>query len=84
MAKIIQQLFHFPPERELLLDDLVVPMPSDTPDLQQVFCINTDNHQQQMQYTLEGDAYSAYRDIDDKVVWQTLNSGHENPQGILS
>ena len=60
MAKIIQQLFHFPPERELLLDDLVVPMPSDTPDLQQVLCINTDNHQQQMQYTLEGDAYSAY------------------------
>ena len=28
-----RQLFHFPPERELLLDNLVVPMPSDTPDL---------------------------------------------------
>ena len=27
------QLFDFPPEHELLLDDLVVPMPSDTHDL---------------------------------------------------
>ena len=27
------QLFDFPPECELLLDDLVVPMPSDTHDL---------------------------------------------------
>ena len=63
MAKIIQQLFHFPPERELLLDDLVVPMPSDTPNLQQVFCIIADNHQRQVQYTPESDAYSAYCDI---------------------
>ena len=28
-----RQLFQFPPECELLLDDLVVPMPSHTPDL---------------------------------------------------
>ena len=57
------KLFDFPPECELLLDDLVVPMPSDTPNLQQVFCIIADNHQRQVQYTPEGDAYSAYCDI---------------------
>ena len=53
------QLFDFPPERELLLDDLVVPMPLHTPDLQQIFTIIADNHQQQIQYTLQGEAYSA-------------------------
>lgn len=79
-----RQLFDFPPERELLLDDLVVPMPSDTPDLQQIFTIIADNHQQQIQYTLQGEAYSAYRDIHDKLVRQKLHSKHENAQGILS
>ena len=51
-----RQLFDFPPDRELLLDDLVVPMPSHTPDLQQIFTIIADNHQQQIQYTLQGEA----------------------------
>ena len=63
-----RQLFDIPLEHELLLDDLVVPMPSDTPDLQQVFCIIADDHQQQIQYTVEDDAYSAYHDIHDKLV----------------
>ena len=38
-----RQLFHLPPERELLLDDLVVPMPSDTPDLSEFLyhCMQT-------------------------------------------
>ena len=44
-------LWLFPPEREVLFDDLVVPMPSDTPDLHQVFCIIADNHCRQSSTT---------------------------------
>ena len=40
-----RQLFDFPPERELLPDDLVVPIPSDTLDLLQTFLAVYDNHQ---------------------------------------
>ena len=34
-----RQLFDFPPEREMLLDELVVLMPADTPDLLQTFLV---------------------------------------------
>ena len=32
-----RQLFDFPPEREVFLADLEVPMPQDTPDLFELF-----------------------------------------------
>ena len=56
-----RQLFDFPPERELLLDDLVVPMPPDTPDLLQTIVAVYNNHHVNQVYTLEGGAYAAYR-----------------------
>ena len=41
---------------QLLLDDLDVPMPPDTPDLLQTFLAVYDNHHDRQTYTLEGDA----------------------------
>ena len=32
-----RQLFNFPPERDVYLGDLKVPIPADVPDLQEIF-----------------------------------------------
>lgn len=56
-----RQLFNFPPERELFLDDLEVPMPPDTPDLLQTFLAVYHNHRNHQIYTLNGDAYANHR-----------------------
>ena len=79
-----RQLFDFPPERELLLDDLVIPIPTDTPDLLQTFLAVYDNHKETHIYTLEGDAYSEYRQTHDRLVHEKLRSRDEDVQGILS
>ena len=55
-----RQLFDFPPECKLFLDDLEVPMPPDTPDLLQIFLAVYDNHRGHQIYTLNGDAYANY------------------------
>jgi len=78
-----RQLVDFPPEREMLLDELV-PMPLNTPDLQEIFLKIVDNHQEMQVYSLEGDAYCAYRETHDELVEDKLKSTNENAQGILS
>jgi len=52
----------------MLLDELVVPMPLNTPDLQEIFLKIADNHQEMQVYSLRGDAYCAYRETHDKLV----------------
>ena len=79
-----RQLFDFPPERELLLDDLQVPMPPDTPDLFEVFLEIHKNHKDSVVYTQEGDAYTEYRSTHDLLVNEKLRSTNEDVQGILS
>ena len=79
-----RQLFDFPPERELLLDELKVPMPSDTPDLKQIFLTLQQAHQTHKLYTMEEEAYDLFRDADDQLVQQKLQAGDENVQGVLS
>ena len=68
----------------MLLDELVVPMPSDTPDLLEIFKTIADHHEETKIYTLEDEAYSAYRDIHDSLVKEKLKSTDENAQGIES
>ena len=46
-----RQLVDFPSEREMLLDELVVPMPLNTPDLQEIFLKIPDNHQEMPVYS---------------------------------
>ena len=79
-----RQLFDFPPERELLLDELVVPMPPDTPDLLKLFLSVYKNHKENHTYTLEGEFYSEYRKLHDRLVSDKLRSNNEDVQGILS
>ena len=79
-----RQLVDFPPERELLLNELVVPMPPDTPDLRDVFHIISDSHKDTLIYTLEGESYVAYCDIHDRLVAEKLKTKNENAQGIQS
>ena len=79
-----RQMFDFPPERELLLDELVVPIPPDTPDLLQTFLLVYDSHCNCQIYKLEGDAYSEYRHTHDRLVSEKLRSKNEDVQGILS
>ena len=43
----------------MLLDELVVPMPSDTPNLLEIFEMIADNHEDTLTYTLENEAYTA-------------------------
>jgi len=52
----------------MLLDELVVPVPLNTPDLQDIFLKIADNHQEMQVYSLEGDAYCAYMETRDKLV----------------
>ena len=75
-------LVDFPPEHEMLLDELV-PMPSDTPNLLEIFETIADNHEDTLTYTLENEAYTAFRDIHDRLVEDKLKTTNENAQGIL-
>ena len=58
-------------------------MPADTPDLLQMFLAVYESHQRNHTYTLEGEAYSEYRQTHDKLVQEKLRSKNEDIQGIL-
>ena len=79
-----RQLFDFPPERELMLDELKVPIPTDAPDLKMIFPLLMTVHKAKQMYTLEGEAYDLYRETHDELVREKLESADENVQGILS
>ena len=76
-----RQLFDFPPDREVFLDDLKVPMPPDTAEL---FIEIMEQHKKKRVYTLENEAYEAYEGIHDELVKMKLKTHNENAQGILS
>ena len=79
-----RQLFDFPPDREVFLDDLKVPMPPDTADLKELFIEIMEQHKKKRVYTLENEAYEAYKGIHDELVKMKLKTHNENAQGILS
>ncbi len=79
-----RQLFDFPPERELLLNELVVPMPVDTPDLKSILNAVRLAHLSAKMYTLEGEAYELFRQSHDELVQEKQKTKDENVQGILS
>ena len=79
-----RQLFDFPPERELMLDELKVPIPTDKPDLKRIFSLLMTVHKAKQMCTLEGEAYDLYRETHDELVREKLERADENVQGILS
>ena len=66
-----RQLFDFPPDREVFLDDLKVPMPPDTAEL---FIEIMEQHKKKRVYTLENEAYEAYEGIHDELVKMKLKT----------
>ena len=79
-----RQLFDFPPERDLLLNELKVPMPVDTLSLKRIFEKLCEAHKTNREYTLEGDAYDEFQLVHDSLVREKLRATNENVQGILS
>ena len=79
-----RQLFDFPPERDVFLDQLKVPMPEDIPDLKAIFCELRDQHRQTKHYSLNHDAYKAFEQAHDNLVRQKMLAQDENVQGVLS
>ena len=79
-----RQLFDFPPERDVFLDQLKVPMPEDIPDLKAIFCELRDQHRQTKHYSLNDDAYKAFEQAHDNLVRQKMLAQDENVQGVLS
>ena len=79
-----RQLFDFPPERDVFLDQLKVPMPEDIPNLKAIFCEVRDQHLQTKCYSLNGDAYKAFEQAHDNLVRQKMIAQDENVQGVLS
>ena len=63
-----RQLFDFPPERDVFLDQLKVPMPEDIPDLKAIFCELRDQHRQTKHYSLNDNAYKAFEQAHDSLV----------------
>ena len=80
-----RQLFDFPPERNIFLDELVVPTPPHTPDLFELFSTIHEVHKSNVvQYSLEGRAYEIYREFHDQLVTGKTRTDNENAQGILA
>ena len=79
-----RQLFDFPRESDLLLNELKVPMPVDTPSLKRIFEKLCEAHKTNREYTLEGDAYDEFQLVHDSLVREKLRATNENVQGILS
>ena len=77
-------MFDFPPEGNVFLDQLKVPMPEDIPNLKAIFCEVRDQHLQTKCYSLNGDAYKAFEQAHDNLVQQKMLAQDENVQGVLS
>jgi len=79
-----RQLIDFPPEREVYLRELKVPVPDTVPKLANIYAILQLVHNKHMEYTLEGDAYTAFEAGHDSLVDRKQAADDENIQGILS
>lgn len=79
-----RQLMDFPPERELYLSELQVPVPDTIPKLKDIYQVLHAAHKEPQQYTLHGDAYTAFETAHDAIVNRKQATDDENIQGILS
>ena len=79
-----RQLFVFPPQRDVLLGELKLPIPSNIPSLKSIYtCLRT-IHSSTCTYVLSGDALDAYREYHDQLVRRQSRQVDGNIQGILS
>lgn len=79
-----RQLFAFPPQRDVFLSDLALPIPSDLPSLVNVYKVLKDFHQQPVEYVIKDDALLEFEKYHDNLVTRQGRQSDENIQGILS
>ena len=79
-----RQLFVFPPQRDVLLNELKLPIPSNIPSLKGVYRLLRTIHSSPHTYVLVGDALDTYRDYHDQLVRRQSRQVDGNIQGILS
>ena len=79
-----RQLFAFPPQRDVFLRDLVLPIPSDLPSLEIIYGKIRDVHNESVEYVLEGAAVTEFEKYHDNLVTRQGRQSDENIQGILS
>ena len=78
-----RQFFDFPPDRDVFLDQLKVPMPDDIPNLKAIFCKVRDQHLQTKLYFLNGEAYKAFEQAHDNLVRQKMLAQDECSGGFV-
>ena len=81
-----RQLIAFPPERDVFLKDLKVPMPTHIPSLKTLLEIIRNNTMRMGEtiYHLDGQAFEEFAKVHDDLVRKKTCAKNENAQGILS
>ena len=79
-----RQLIDFPPERELYLRELKVPVPVEIPKISDIYGVLQNAHKKALEYSLQGEAYAAFENARDTLVDKKQASEDEDIQGILS
>ena len=79
-----RQLFVFPPQRDVLLNELKLPIPSNIPSLKGIYTLLRTIHSSPRTYVLVGNALDTYREYHDQLVRRQSRQVDENIQGILS
>ena len=79
-----RQLFVFPPQRDVFLNDLKQPVPPNIPPLKSIYTLLRTIHSQPRTYTITGGAIEAFREYHDSLVVRQSRQVDGNIQGILS
>ena len=77
-----RQLFAFPPQRDVLLNELKLPIPPNIPSLQSIYTLIRAVHKSPQEYVLDEEAMEEYQKYD--LVHRQSRQFNENIQGILS
>ena len=79
-----RQLFVFPPQRDVFLNDLKQPIPPNIPPLKSIYNLLRTIHSTSHTYMITGDALEAYTGYHDNLVVRQSRQVDGNIQGILS
>ena len=79
-----RQMFVFPPQRDVLFNDLKLPIPSNVPPLTSVYSHVREMHKISQEYTFDDDALIEFQRYHDNLVLRQSRQTNENLQGILS
>ena len=79
-----RQLMDFPPEREVYLRELKVPIPDEVPKLLSIYKVLRDAHTNPKEYTLSTEAYTVFEAAHDQLVDRKQRTEDEDIQGISS